>query len=225
MTLVCSIGDVHYFLGQPMLNDFPNGYVDVPHEFFTVSGKGKKINTLFSIPVKMYLVGEKGARGSFDVAELHFVFSQERYLILAHTERYGIEIYDLTTGKIVREFSRKYQKKEIPSHLRDRFSRGMVTLNGTGYKKPPPEYFNDIRGLLVFKGKIWVVTSTVDEKKGVLIDVFDFEGKYSDAFYLRLGERTDYYLPNWYVHGDFLYTIEQPPDDDPLVVKYKIEYR
>ena len=89
----------------------------------------------------------------------------------------------------------------------------------------PQKYFNDIRGVLVFKGNIWVITSTVDEKKGVPIDGFNFDGKYIDKFYLRLGEQTDYYSPNWSVGGDFLYTIEHSPDDDPLVVKYKIDYR
>ena len=224
MIFVSSLGDVHYFLGQDVLHGQSNGYADVPHEFLGVSGKGIKMDTMFTIPLKKYLVGSGGARGSFDIAELHFVVIQKRYLILAHTERYGIKIYDLTTGKIVREFSREYRPIPIPSHLMEKFNGSKVILNGTVYKKPSIEYFNDIRCLLESRGNVWIVTSSVNEKKGVLTDVIDLEGKYIDRFYLQLGVHTDYYIPNWFVHHEFLYAIEQSSDYESCVVKYRIDY-
>jgi hypothetical protein len=38
----------------------------------------------------------------------------------------------------------------------------------------------------LYKDRLWVFTSTMDEKKGILVDVFGFDGKYLDNFYLSL---------------------------------------
>jgi hypothetical protein len=89
-----------------------------------------------------------------------------------------------------------------------------------------PKFYNDICRLLVHKGNLWVVTSTFDKNKGILVDVFNKEGKYLDAFYLPLTkilteERITYYAP-MAVSGDFLFTIEVGDDGQISVVKYQI---
>ena len=92
-------------------------------------------------------------------------------------------------------------------------------------------FSNDLHGLLIYKKDLWVLTSTYDEKKGIMVDVFDIEGVFKDSFYLPLvdsKERAKYahlyqkYCPMT-IHGEYLYVIEYDEDDTFRVVKYLIQ--
>lgn len=72
---------------------------------------------------------------------------------------------------------------------------------------------------------LWVVTSTFDRKKGILIDVFNPEGKYVDSFYLQFPgimqpKIVDY--TRMYIGGEFLYRIESREDGSLVIRKYKL---
>jgi hypothetical protein len=83
-------------------------------------------------------------------------------------------------------------------------------------KPPERKQKNDITGLFLNKDNLWVKTSTKNEKKGVLIDVFNKEGKYIDNFYLNLkGELMA-------VLGDFIFMNEKDEEENIQIVKYKI---
>lgn len=68
----------------------------------------------------------------------------------------------------------------------------------------------------MYKDRLWVQTSQKDEKKGYLIDVFDFDGQYVDCFYLPSDGR----LMGTY--GDSIFTREQDPKELIQIVKYKV---
>ena len=83
-------------------------------------------------------------------------------------------------------------------------------------KLPERKYKNDILGLFLNKGNLWVKTSKSAKKKGVLIDVFNKEGKYVDNFYINLEGSlmaTD---------GDSIFVKESDKDENIHIVKYKI---
>ncbi len=83
---------------------------------------------------------------------------------------YGIRRVDLAAGRITRAFTRDYTsvRNENPS------------TSGLAPKKL------DIGGLQVVGDRLWVFTSTSDQVKGTLVDVFDLEGRYLDNFFLQV---------------------------------------
>jgi hypothetical protein len=70
------------------------------------------------------------------------------------------------------------------------------------------------------------VTSTQEKGKGVLIDIFDAEGVYRDAFYLNLGEEALTALKSNQTSaltGDALLTIERTEEGTFQLKKYELK--
>jgi hypothetical protein len=147
-----------------------------------------------------------------------FVLENEHSLYTSHTSRYLVKQVDLAAGKIIRQFTRKYQPIPYIPEEHEKNSRGIK-----GFKK---EYFSDITGISLYKGGVWVFTSTLDKQKGILVDLFSGEGKYLDNFYLPLPgiKRPDSLEGTSYtIVGDYLYIVEPDEEDTPTIVKYRIE--
>jgi len=219
----------HYYGGRYFLfhSNIPTiksneSYMDVDHILSSVNGEGKAWTKVYAFPVKEYIVKHGGAYGSFDIAALSTVVWEGRYLMVSHTSEYRIECFDLEKKRIIKEFGVDYQRQEIPEALSARFNRGGVFLNGKMFRKPIQKYFNDIQQLLKYKDQLWVVTSAVDEKKGVRVDVYNFRGDKTGQFFLLLPGLSDMYSYNWCISGDFLYALDRPEKGEPKVLKYKI---
>jgi hypothetical protein len=135
-------------------------------------------------------------------------FDGERFTFLFHTPEYMVKVFDPDKVEIVRSFRRKYSRVER-------------TKKGDGL----PEYHNDVYWLLLYKDKIWVITSTFHEEKGLLVDVFNKDGRYLDNFYLPIlgAKKNDWIYAPMAVSGDFLFVIERDEDELFYVAKYKIE--
>lgn len=147
-----------------------------------------------------------------------FVLENEHSLYTSHTSRYLVKQVDLAAGKVIRQFTRKYQP--IP-YIPEEPERNRRSLKG--FKK---KYFSDITGISLYKGSIWVFTSTLDKQKGILVDLFNGEGKYLDNFYVPLPgiKRPDSLEGTRYtIVGDCLYIVEPDEEDTPTIVKYRIE--
>jgi hypothetical protein len=74
--------------------------------------------------------------------------------------------------------------------------------------------------------RVWALLSTIDKTKGILVDVFNVHGKYIDRFYLQiptLEYPDDKIMEHLYYYNGFLYTIEMDDEDNPNLVKYKLE--
>jgi hypothetical protein len=86
------------------------------------------------------------------------------------------------------------------------------------------EFQNDVQNMLVREDKLWVLTSTFQDGKGILVDVFNLEGEYLDNFYLPLVKIKREYLGTLPItaDGNALFVLEINEDETLAVVKYKI---
>jgi hypothetical protein len=163
-------------------------FVDNPRTIVTVSEPDSTIHPLSTFVTRAWVgTSPGGGGGVFDITNLIAVPFQKKFLALIHTEDYLIKIYDPEADKVVKEFRRTYARvKGEP--LTETEKKGGVILNGQHYTRPERKFENDVKNLLVRGGEIWAVTSTKDQAKGLLIDVFDGEGVYRDCFWLKLPE-------------------------------------
>ncbi len=88
------------------------------------------------------------------------------------------------------------------------------------------KYYNDIYALKIYNGKLLVFTSTMDKDNRVLVDVLNSNGEYIDKFYIKIPqvERPDD-LPRkpMCFHKGFFWTTSMDEDDNPFIIKYKID--
>jgi hypothetical protein len=136
------------------------------------------------------------------------------FLYITHTPEYLIKRLDLKRAAVTGIFRRAYPRvKYVKQNPKD--TRTM------------PDYDNDVYRVLVYRDRIWALTSTYDPRKGILVDVFDSEGKYVDNFWLpllnvRTGDNfSQRYFPVM-IRGDFLYAIEHDAEWSFSIAKYKI---
>jgi hypothetical protein len=176
----------------------------------TETGKITQTSLIFPITISYYF-GPKG--GSLaTISRLRTISESNRFAYVFHTPEYLVKLLDLEKIKVVRTFRRKYNRvKRIPQKKR----------------KIPlllPEFHNDIYRLAIHDNNLWVITSTVDKDKGILVDVFTREGKYLDNFYLPLRniKRDDHLYAPMAVFKDFLYVIEIEENELISVAKYEI---
>ena len=159
--------------------------------------------------------GRPGAISSSSVTWMRRSPVAGSHFFMADAEDYLIKRVDAATGTVDRTFRRDYPRVKNPKkdvkEYRDRF----------------PALENDIHRLLVRGDKLWVLTSTFDAKKGILTDVFDFEGRFLDSFYLPLFDaRTGdsfsrRYMP-MFIQGKHLFVVEHDADWVYSVAKYEI---
>jgi len=201
--------------GKPSVIDVPNDLI------FAVEG-GQEIEKLMTFPVESFVVstGRGGAMSS--IAELITIPFREKYLVLCHTQDYLIKIFDVQSQEIIRSFRRKYDRVKVPD------GRQVGAGIGSGGKTytAPRKYLNDISKFLEFKNNLWIMTSSAHKDKGILIDVYNFEGRYIDNFYLKFHEAIDpISLRNrpMTVSGDNLYMLVRNEDETCSIKKYLIE--
>jgi len=177
------------------------------------TGKVTPTSIVFPITISVSIGNRRSSKVTSSretICRLHTVSESNRFVYLFHTPEYLVKLLDLEKIEIVRSFRREYERvTRVPSEKR-----------GT----PRPEFHNDIYRLAIHKNNLWVITSTVDKDKGILVDVFSREGKYLDNFYLPLRniKRDDYLYAPLAVYKDFLYVIEIGEDELISVAKYEI---
>ncbi|MCX6577462.1 MAG: hypothetical protein NTV82_13860 [Candidatus Aminicenantes bacterium] len=182
------------------------GLRDVEVAVLFIAKDGSSSKKILSLPKQVYEGPNFGKEWApFDVA----VAEDGTRLYVSHTCEYKIVQVDLKAGQIIRSFSRKYPRVDYVVKTWEKDFIKKYSIN-------PKKYENDVLGVFVNKGKIWIRTSTKDEKKGYLIDVFDQEGKYVDNFFVS--------IPGSIVavQDDCIYSTEQDKDGNMQVVKYEI---
>lgn len=201
--------------------------IDVYHYLLEVSLKGevKKIENI-SFPLKTYAALVGGLSGMLDICEFIVTPTNNgEYFFISHTSEYSIKLWDAAKKALVKTLSRPYERQEPPAEIVKKINRRGFRIEDKVYRPPAPKYLDDIRQLLLYRDKLWVVTSTVDTEKGMLIDVFSSSGDYIRSFYLKLSDRVkyfDYFTLKIFVSGDFLYCFERDGEDNPWLVKYRI---
>ena len=195
--------------------------IDVNWNLLYILEGGKAEETDFSFPVKWIAKRlEKAIIANF-IVDFTAVPYMKKYLVVFHTQDYLLKLFDLEKNQIVTTFSRAYKSvKRKPDKAVMKGVRPNTYTLGL-----PVEHHNDIQKLLVREDKIWILTSTLEKNKGVLVDVFDKEGLYIDNFYLPLaGNITLEGLGQHSicVSGNYLYIVENDENDIPSIVKYRI---
>ncbi|UCC38496.1 MAG: 6-bladed beta-propeller [Candidatus Aminicenantes bacterium] len=149
---------------------------------------------------------------------------KDKYLVICHAEDYRLRLFDLDRKQIVKDIDRDYRRVRFKQD-----KDGRVEIRPEVFRfAPPVKYLNDVQQLFIRGDDIWVMTSTIERGKGVLIDVFNEEGEYVDHFYLPLQQSViaealeD--LPITF-QGDYVYMVEYDEDDIPTTVKYRIKQK
>lgn len=194
---------------RPETGDKP-GVFEAPHVLISIDERGQNIEKHLSLPYQFFMTG--GAVSG--LGRLTSVAYKDEFLFIADTEEYLVRLYDTESQKIVRSFKREYKRVKPPEDYR---WGGIYSRDGTRMGPPPPKFFNDISALYIVNDKLWVRTSTRDEEKGYLIDVFDFEGRFVDSFYLKCEVRGIIST-----HGDVGFIRETDENELVTVVKYRI---
>jgi hypothetical protein len=212
-----------YFIGHRIPStEEKASVIDVPYNLISATEGGQEIEKLTSFPVECLVISSGGAGAMASIAELITAPYKEKYLVVCHTQEYLLKIYDVESKKTIRSFKRKYKRVKVPQGRR---VGGSIGVGGKTYR-PPRTHLNDTTKIFVNKELLWIMTSTTDEKKGVLIDVFDFEGRYIDNFYLKIPGKIDPvsmgYTPMT-LSEDLLYMRVRNEDETISFKKYRIE--
>lgn len=198
--------------------------IEIPQTLVAVHEPEGAIEPLASFGTEAYVVSSGGAQGSIGITRVIAGLFQEALLVMTHTEDYLLKIYDPVANKVVREFRRTYDRVK-PEPLTDEQKKSYININGKYYSPPERKFDNDIKNVLTRGGEIWVVTSTKDPHKGVLIDVFDGEGAYRDCFWLKLAGPAVRSLQSpglCALDGEFLWTVERAEDETLSIKKYRV---
>ena len=215
--------DGYYFFGNRMPStDGKASVIDVPHELiFAVEGR-QEIKKLITLPVESFVISSEGGGADTSIAELMTIPFREKYLAICHTQDYLIKIFDVQSQEIIRSFRRKYDRVKVPE---GRQVGGRIGVGGKMYSAPR-KYLNDISKLLEFKNNLWIMTSSADKEKGILIDVYNFEGLYIDKFYLKFNEAIDPIslgVRPMTISGDNLFMLVKNEDETYSIKKFQIE--
>lgn len=214
--------DMYYSLyGDFKPGELKAGLIDFKQNIFvsTFAGKPKDLNLSFPIRRRLVIVKAGNNRTMTMIRDIDFFcynVENENSLYVSHTQKYLVKHVDMANGKLLGEFRRPYNS--VP-YIQD----------ATDKKYPeviPREFFPDVEQIAMYKGKVWVFTSTLDNQKGILVDVFSKEGKYLDNFYLPfpMVTRPDVFEKNpLFVWEDFIFAAQRDEDENFSIVKYKIE--
>jgi hypothetical protein len=166
-----------WFVGlQSFLPQQRGVLADGPHNFICASRPDGAIQKTFLFSGR-----------SFHAQGFHFSWDTPRWvadagrdlLFISIARDYGIKVLDLNAGRVVRTFSRSYPK--VPYVVDERVQAFFAKAGA-----PKPDFSDDILELFSDGESLWVRTSTVDDQKGQLFDVFSAEGDFLDSFHVQV---------------------------------------
>lgn len=148
----------------PELEDMTGKIVDEKNQLIAIHLDDKVESEIGIITTKWWFTQRSGVA----IDPLTVVLSNDgQSLYINNTQEYLINVMDVETGKIERIIKRDYRRVKAQKKY-----------------YPEREYEFDIANFFDCGETLWVQTSTVDEKKGILFDIFDKQGNYIDNFYL-----------------------------------------
>jgi len=202
--------------------------IEINSNLISVSPEGNSIERQFSFPL-MYMIIKSGESFFMSSRARKLVcFRDEKTIYISHKNSYEIIVFSLDTNKVLFKFNRKYKRARVSPETK-KFAHGgnygRVSAGGAWFEVPVAKYHDDVQKLLKHNDTLWIITSTIDKEKGVLVDVYSREGVYIDNFYLRYPNSiAPYGVRTWIntIHDGYLYTAEQGKDGNYSVVKYEI---
>jgi hypothetical protein len=178
--------------------------IEIPAKILFISKEGDIINECLGIPMKRFLHQNLAV----PVPQSAYIISGDgKVCFIYDEEEYMVSVVDLEKLEFIRKFKRDYARVKRPKSK---------TPSRSSMKAPEKKYENDIVWLYNFKGNLWIETSTGDDKKGTLYDVFNRAGQYIDSFWLS----TNGFLIA--THEDYLFVREQDEEGSLSIVKYRV---
>ncbi len=176
---------------------------------FSVSSGGESKKVIYTFSKQMFYISPTQGGGMMSWDPFISAIDENR-LYICHSREYLIEMLDLETGKITHRFSREYERvKHEKQDWEDKFVKE--------FNAPRIRFESDIEALFSSDGMLWVQTSTGNDEKGALFDVFTHDGIYADSFSIGIKGR---FLG---VVDGYIYFSETDEDHLPSIVKYRID--
>ncbi len=181
---------------MPERKDMTGKLVDMENQLITISLEDKTEREIAIVTTKWWFTQRSGAATDPFTVKLS---SDSNNLYINNTQEYMIKILNIENGIVAKTFRREYKRVKAKKPF-----------------YPERDYEFDIGNLFDCEKTLWVLTSTVEETKGPLFDVFDKEGTYIDSFYLGVNGS----LMN--THGNSFFVKETDEEGTICIVKYKI---
>ncbi len=195
---------------------------------------GENVLATFSTLVDVFFTPKVTSIGYSPLNELRLATADGKTIFVSESPEYLVEVFSRDRGAVVSRFKRTYSRVRRAG----RSSGGVAVLKSKGPgEKPevierrdplgkPVEYYADIVALTMVDGRLWVQTSTVQSKKGILFDVFDAEGHYLDNFYLKVpkepGSEWTRKEPLTLANGHLYVKQGQGRGKPVLIIKYRL---
>jgi hypothetical protein len=182
--------------------------VNLPYSLLTISDDGSRTHELGAFLTKVISI-----QGAFIWDPLLTAAMRGRYFFVASVNPCSIQVFDCREERFLKTFSRTYKRVPRP---KGSSSASITSSDGRRFQMPGSEYLEDIVALFVAGEALWVQTSTKEPSKGILFDVYDLEGRYVDAFYLKTAGRP------LAVEGNAFFIVEKTPEETIEIAKYRI---
>ncbi|OGD21249.1 MAG: hypothetical protein A2Y70_08855 [Candidatus Aminicenantes bacterium RBG_13_64_14] len=194
---------------------FKTGLIETPYSLYEISPDFKTWRKLQDFPVRHSIKNHSWVRlDMIDAA------AGGPFVYVVHTAGYGIEQFDLRTGRIERVIRRTYrQPRSEPSKDED------LDPEAKGIVLPSDIPSFDILEIHVVRDRLWAFTSTRKANGDEwLVDVFDAEGQFIDSFYLEFPDdkRHHFYSKGLITDDGYLFVPEQEEDGLVSIGKYRI---
>jgi len=219
----------YFFKSEPPDTRGEPQIIEVNTNLVTLSPDGETMEKKYAFPLK-YLVMKAGERVYTEPRSglLICVRDNETFYI-SNTSEYEIKLFNLEKNEIILKFKRKYKTVKVTDETKKYAwggTSGIISIGGSWFEVPVAKYHDDVQKLLMVKDRLWAFTSTVNKKKGILVDVFDKNGRYIDNFFLKYPQNVIPYQTGYWVNtisDSFIYTVEQDEKGNYAIVKYRIE--
>ena len=186
-------------------------FYEIKRKVIRVSKDGKTSEENYIFSSKTFLIASSLGGGAMSWDPFDSVLDENTgYVYVSCAREYMVHILDLNKGEVIGTFRRKYKRvrHEMSQREEDFIKK---------YNAPRKKYEMDIERLHLYKGLLWVETSTKDEKRGIMIDVFNNEGQFLDNFYLSLDGRI------MSVHDKFIFVVKSDEEGNYIIKKCIIE--
>lgn len=219
--------DNYYFLGvsSPVDKAHQPKVIEINRLLLAVTKHDYSIKKKFALLQKSYMFKTSSVSA---LVKLHYLLSchlRDNLFFFSSSHEYGIKLIDLDSKTFIREFNREYERVEVTEETKEFVLSGGFVIEGKSYETPIPKYLDDIQSLHVANQKLLVFTSTVDKQKGVLVDVFNEQGKYIDCFFLKFpgkGLHYDLIHSKMAIANGAVYLIEKDEQDNWIISKYLV---
>jgi hypothetical protein len=181
----------------PELKDMTGKLVDEKNHLIAIHLDDKTERGIGIITTKWWFTQRSGVA----VDPCTVILSNDgQSLYINNTQEYLINVVDVDSGKIERIIKRDYRRVKAQKKY-----------------YPEREYEFDIADFFDRGETLWVQTSTLDEKKGTLFDIFDKLGNYIDNFYMDVDGSL------MAADGNSLFIRQSDEEGLVSIVKFRIE--